>query len=72
MPETGRGGLRCCEVLKIPICLDDRLTAGGEMVSLMRRQPFSHTKIFWYSFLLQTEQTLGPSAAERLVKLITL
>jgi hypothetical protein len=34
---TGRGGLQGCEMLRIPRCLDNWLTDGGEVVSLMRR-----------------------------------
>jgi hypothetical protein len=29
VPETGREGLQDCEMLRIPHCLDNRLTDGG-------------------------------------------
>jgi hypothetical protein len=59
IPVTGRGGLfGCCEMLKIPYCLDNRLTDAGE-VSLTRRQrstPSKHSLFcFSYSFLLEIE-----------------
>jgi hypothetical protein len=36
-PVTGRGGLLGCEMLRIPHCVDNRLTDGGQVVSLTRR-----------------------------------
>jgi hypothetical protein len=36
-------------------CLDNRLTDGGEVVSLTHRLPFTTRKISWYSFLLEDE-----------------
>jgi hypothetical protein len=33
---TGRGGVECCEMLRIPYSLDNRLKDGGKFVSLMR------------------------------------
>jgi hypothetical protein len=36
---TGRAGLYGCEMLRIPHCLDNRLTGGGKFVSLTRRLP---------------------------------
>jgi hypothetical protein len=33
IPVTDRGGLQGCEMLKIPHCLDNRLTDGGKVVS---------------------------------------
>jgi hypothetical protein len=35
IPVTGSGGLTGCEMLRIPPCLDDRLTDGGKVVSPM-------------------------------------
>jgi hypothetical protein len=32
-----RGGLKGCEILRIPQRQDDRLTGGGEVISLTRR-----------------------------------
>jgi hypothetical protein len=37
MVITGRGGLYGCEVLRIPHCLDSRLTDGGEFRLTYRR-----------------------------------
>jgi hypothetical protein len=37
IPVTGRGDLYGCEMLRIPHCLDSRLTDGGAVVSLTRR-----------------------------------
>jgi hypothetical protein len=38
IPVTGLGGLQGCEMLKIPHCLDNRLTDGGKFVSLTHPQ----------------------------------
>jgi hypothetical protein len=37
VPVTGRGGLLGCEMLRIPHCLDSRLTDGGKFVSPTHR-----------------------------------
>jgi hypothetical protein len=37
IPVTGRGGLWRFEILRIPHCLDNRLTDGGKVVSLKHR-----------------------------------
>jgi hypothetical protein len=42
------------------IFLDNRLTDGGEFVSLMRRPRFTPHKFFLYSFLLEVELTPRP------------
>jgi hypothetical protein len=39
---------------RVPPCLDNLLTAVGEVVSLTRQQRFIPRKIFWYSFLSET------------------
>jgi hypothetical protein len=36
MPVTGSGGLQGCETSRIPHCLGNLLTDGGEVVSLTR------------------------------------
>jgi hypothetical protein len=54
IPVTGREGPYGCENL------DNRLTDGGKVVSLMRRSPFTPQEDSWYSFLLKTESTPGP------------
>jgi hypothetical protein len=38
---TGRGDAEVCETSRLPHFLDDRLTNGGEVVSLMSRLPFT-------------------------------
>jgi hypothetical protein len=40
--------------------LDSRLTDGGKVVSLKRRQPFTLEEDSWCSFLLDAESTPGP------------
>jgi hypothetical protein len=40
-----------------PHFLDDRLTDGGEVVSLTRRPSFTPQEDSWYSFLLEAEST---------------
>jgi hypothetical protein len=57
---SGRGGPQGCKTSRLPHFLDNRLAAGGEVVSLTRRPPFSHQKDSWYSFLLEAEPTPGP------------
>jgi hypothetical protein len=37
IPVTGRAGLWGCAMLRIPYCLDSRLTDGGKFVSLANR-----------------------------------
>jgi hypothetical protein len=51
-PVIGREGPQGCETSKLPHFLDNRLTDGGEVVSLTRRQPFTHQEDSWYSVLL--------------------
>jgi hypothetical protein len=47
MPLTGRGGLYGCEMLKIPHCLDNRLTVGGKFVSLTHPPHFTTQKHYY-------------------------
>jgi hypothetical protein len=47
---TGRGHPYGCETSRLPLFLDNRLTDGGEVVSLMRRPPFKHRKISGTNF----------------------
>jgi hypothetical protein len=42
---TGRGGPQGCETSKLPHLLDNRLTDGGEVVSVTRLPPFTLRKI---------------------------
>jgi hypothetical protein len=58
VPLTGRGGLHRRRGSKH--FLDNRLTDGGEVISLVRRPPFTPQEDFWYSFLLEAESTPGP------------
>jgi hypothetical protein len=60
IPVTGREGPWGCERSRLPHHLDNRLTDGGKVVSLMRRPRFTPQESSWYSFLLEAESTLGP------------
>jgi hypothetical protein len=40
--------------------LDNRLTDGGEVVSLTRRPPFTPQEDSWYPFVLEAESTPEP------------
>jgi hypothetical protein len=57
---TGRGGLEVCEILTNLHCLHNRVTGGGEIVSLTHRQrstPQEHIYFCpWYSFVLESDQ----------------
>jgi hypothetical protein len=53
---TGRGGPQGCEKSRLPHYLYNRLTDGGEVVSLTRRPPFDSL----YSFLLEAVSTPAP------------
>jgi hypothetical protein len=63
-PVTGRGGPEGCERLRLPHFLDNRLTDGGEVVSITHRPPFNSQEDSWYSFLLRG--TVDPRAMVRL------
>jgi hypothetical protein len=39
IPVTGHGGLKVCEIFRIPYRLYHRIADGGEDVSLTRRPP---------------------------------
>jgi hypothetical protein len=54
IPVTGRGGPYGCETSTFPYFLDNRLTDGGEVVSLTPQDDS------WYSFLLEAESTPRP------------
>jgi hypothetical protein len=49
IPITGLGGLQVCEMLRIPHCLDSRLTDGGKVVSLTHRPCFTPQKHYYFS-----------------------
>jgi hypothetical protein len=57
---TGHGGPKDCETSRLPHFLDNRLTDGGEVVSLMRRPYPQPQEDSWYSFLLEAESIPGP------------
>jgi hypothetical protein len=44
IPVIGREGLKGCEVLRIPHCLDNRLIDGGKAVSPKHRPHFTPQK----------------------------
>jgi hypothetical protein len=60
IPVAGRWGPQGCETLRIPHCLDNQLTDGGEVVNLTQRPRFALQEDYWYSFLLEVESTPGP------------
>jgi hypothetical protein len=45
---TGHGGLLGCEMLRIPHCLENRLTDGGEVVSLTQWPHSTPQKYFLF------------------------
>jgi hypothetical protein len=45
IPVTGRGGPQGCETSRPPHFLENRLTDGGEVVSLLCQPPFTPRKI---------------------------
>jgi hypothetical protein len=49
IPVIGRGGLQGCEMLKIPHCLDNRLTYGGKAVSPTHWPHFTPQKHYYFS-----------------------
>jgi hypothetical protein len=57
---TRRGGPLIYETSRLPHFVDNRLTEGGEVVSLTRWPPFTPQEDSWYSFLLETESTPRP------------
>jgi hypothetical protein len=59
-PVTGRGGPLGCETSRLPHFLGNRLTDGGEVVSLTCWLLFTPQEDSWYSFLIEAELTRGP------------
>jgi hypothetical protein len=66
IPVTGRGGPQGCEMLRLPHFLDNRLTGGGEPVSLTRQPPFSPRKIPGNNFCQRPNPPQGHSAAGKI------
>jgi hypothetical protein len=60
IPVTDRRGPQCFETSRLPHFLENRLTDGGEVVTLTRRPPFTPQENFWFSFLLKTKSNPGP------------
>jgi hypothetical protein len=58
-PVTDREGPWGCEMSRLQHFLDNWLTDGGKLVSLMHQPPFTPQKHFWYSFMLEAESTVG-------------
>jgi hypothetical protein len=48
IPVTGRVGLLGCEMLRIPHCLDNRLTDGGKVVSSTHPPHFTPQKHYYF------------------------
>jgi hypothetical protein len=60
IPITDRGGPYGCETSRLPHFLYNRLTDGGEVVSLTRRSAALYPQeVSWYSFPLEAESTPG-------------
>jgi hypothetical protein len=58
---TGRGDPWGCETSRLPHFLENRITDGGEVVSLTPRQASLYPQEdSWYAFLLEAESTPGP------------
>jgi hypothetical protein len=49
---TGLGGLECCEMLRVPHCLDNRLIDGGKYVILTHPPHFTPQNIIIWMFLV--------------------
>jgi hypothetical protein len=47
---TGCGGLKGCEMLRIPHCLHNRILDGGKVVSPIHRPHFTPQKSFFFMF----------------------
>jgi hypothetical protein len=56
----GYGVPQGSETSRLPHFLESWFTNGNEVVSLMRRPPFTPQEDSWYSFLLEAKSTPGP------------
>jgi hypothetical protein len=60
IPVTNRGGPLGCITSRLLHFLDNRLTDGGEVVSLTRRSHLYPQEDSWYSFLSEAESAPRP------------
>jgi hypothetical protein len=65
IPVADRGDPEGCETLRLPHFLYNRLTDGGEVVSLTRRPPFTLIKISVTHFFKRLSRSQSHSAAGR-------
>jgi hypothetical protein len=49
IPVTVLGGIYGCEILRIPYCLDNRLTDVGKVVSPTNRPRYTPQKLHFYA-----------------------
>jgi hypothetical protein len=66
IPVTDIGDPQGCEMLRLPYFLKNRLTDGGEVVSLMYRPPFTPMKIPGTYFCSKLSLLQGLRAAGRI------
>jgi hypothetical protein len=66
IPVTGRGGPWICETSRLPHFPDNRLTDGGEVVSLKSRPPFTPRKIPGTHFCYRLSRPQGHRADGRI------
>jgi hypothetical protein len=60
VPVTGRRGPYGYETSRFPHFLNNRVTDGVKVVSLMCRPRFTLQEDSWYAILLEAESTRGP------------
>jgi hypothetical protein len=66
IPLTGLRGPQICNTSRLPYFLDNRLTDGGEVVSLTRRPPFTPRNTSSTHFCYRLSRHQGHSAAGRI------
>jgi hypothetical protein len=69
IPVAGRGGPWVCETSRLTHSLENRLTDGGEVISLKRRSQFSPRKIPGAYFFSRLSRPQGRSAAGRIISI---
>jgi hypothetical protein len=67
IPVRGRGGPHDCETSRLAHLLENRLTDGGEVVSLTRRPPFTPRKIPGTHFSSRLNPPQGHSADGKII-----